>query len=175
METIDASAQINIRVQVGGVLIQQRACCSREGDRSARCRPLMAPVGVLMEIALHLLHDVSRCALSAERTARAQAFGCHCSCFLALAVRLCAQPALCFRLSRRSVLVCAGTHLVPLGALLFSALVSCLFSSFFCSALHQSLHSSRLCYNLCSAYFISALATPLARRVRLLHIHNHAQ
>ena len=60
-----------------------------------------------------------------ERTARVRVCGCHCSSSLALALRLwfetrLVQPALCFRLSRGSVLVSAGALLSLLSSLVCS-------------------------------------------------------
>ena len=77
------------------------------------------------------------------------------------ASRLCRHSASC--LCRRSAL---------------SAFFSGLFSSFFCSGLCSALVYSLLSTLLLSLFcfcLISASTTPLARRVRLLHIHNHAQ
>ena len=75
--------------------MQSRAYVARvSGAGGARCAPLSAPVGVLVEINLHVQRN--RCALSynSERATRAPAFGFHCSC-AQLSLSLSASLFLC--------------------------------------------------------------------------------
>ena len=119
--------------------MQSRAWAARvSGTRGARCAPLTAPVGVLVEIALHLQDHDGRCALYIkERAARARALGCHCSCFLSRFASLCHDA---FHLWRGSAFVSAG---------------SLAFCSRFCrrSSLVPALDSAPVC-------LISASGTP---------------
>ena len=166
--------------------MQSRALVARVSSaRGVRCASLTAPVGVLMEITLHVQHNVSSCVLSIYQRAPHEIE--HLAVIarvFALAFRLCFEtilvsagallsslPALCFRLCRRSAFVSAGTQrLVSAGALL--SLLSSGFWSLLCTSLSSALlvllcHSSRrrlfsvrLCFCIC-------LYSAFARRSRL--------
>ena len=119
-------------------LMQSRALVARVSSaRGARCASLTAPVGVLMEITLHLQHHGSSCALSIYQRAphNIEHLAVIASVF-ALALRLCFEtilvsagallsslPALCFRLCRHSASrLCRCSALSALVWFLVSAL-----------------------------------------------------
>ena len=149
---------------VGGVvtrarLMQSRAWAARvSGARGARCAPLTAPVGVLVEIALHVQHHQGRCALSLYRRARRTSSNFRLS-LLVFSLSLCVSlsrrvsplPALCSRLCSRlcSAFVSAGaSSLRFVGATLSRSV------SVFADVLHSSLLST---------LFQSVLSLPLLR------------
>ena len=101
-----------------------------------------------LEIALHVQHYNSRCALYIkERAARARSLGCHCSCSFSLTLRLSFETRFVFANVSSFRLVSAGSLalLSSVGALLSTLSALC----------------SRLCF--CPIY---SSATPLACRVR---------
>ena len=169
MGTINASVRIKYEyIQMmqavlshACVLFNSARAARVSGDRGARRVPLTAPVGLLVEITFHVLHDGSRCALSIQQSAPHElehlaviARVLSLSLCVSVSRRVSSLPALCSRLCRGSVLVFSGTQrLVSAGALLslLSSLVCSRLSSALVSALLSSLHCYRLCSRLCSA------------------------
>ena len=127
-------------------LMQSRALAARvSGARGARCTPFTAPVGVLVEITLHVQHHGSCCALSARVFALALRERKH--EHVSVSRRFSSLPALCSRLCRHLRLVSAGALLSLLSSLFELCLV---FAFVLLLSLLSTLLPSLLCFSLIS-------------------------